>query len=109
MSAQKQVGEVPVDELPPLPKSRFVTDRHSGTSFSSYTAEQMQDYARAALSATGKQQVGEPNGWKLVPIEPTWDMRNEGREFLIEGMEHQPERAAYFLWKTMVAAAPEVE
>lgn len=50
-----------------------------------------------------------PEGWKLVPIEPTWDMRNEGREFLIEGLEHNPERAAYFLWKTMVAAAPEVE
>lgn len=42
-------------ELPPLPKGRFVTDRHSGTSFQSYTTEQMQDYARAALAATGKQ------------------------------------------------------
>ncbi len=46
-------------ELPPLPKGRFITDRYSGTSFLSYTAEQMQDYARAALAATGKQQVGE--------------------------------------------------
>jgi len=51
-----------VGEIPALPKGRFVTDRHSGTSFVSYTAEQMQDYARAALAATGKQQVGEVRG-----------------------------------------------
>lgn len=50
-----------------------------------------------------------PDGWKLVPIEPNWDMRNEGREFLIDGLEKNPEKLAYFLWKTMVAAAPEVK
>lgn len=43
-------------ELPELPKARFVTDRHSGTSFVSYTAEQMGDYARAAM-ATVKQSL----------------------------------------------------
>lgn len=53
-------------------------------------------------------ELGVPAGWKLVPIEPNWDMRNEGREFLIDGIEKEPERLAYFLWKTMVAAAPEV-
>ncbi len=47
-----------------------------------------------------------PEGWQLVPIEPTWDMRNEGREFLIDGIEKEPEKLAYFLWKTMVAASP---
>ena len=47
-----------------------------------------------------------PTGWALVPIEPTWDMRNEGREFLIDGLEKEPEKLAYFLWKTMVAASP---
>jgi hypothetical protein len=50
-----------------------------------------------------------PPGFALVPIEPTWDMRNEGREFLIDGIEKEPEKLAYFLWKTMVAAAPEVK
>lgn len=50
-----------------------------------------------------------PEGWRVVPIEPNWDMRNEGREFLIDGLEKEPEKLAYFLWKTMVAAAPEVE
>jgi hypothetical protein len=45
-------------------------------------------------------------GWKLVPIEPTWDMRNEGRELLIDGLEKEPERLAYALWKAMLAAAP---
>lgn len=47
-----------------------------------------------------------PAGWVLVPIEPNWDMRNEGREFLIDGLEKEPEKLAYFLWKTMVAASP---
>lgn len=48
-----------------------------------------------------------PAGWKLVPIEPNWDMRNEGREFLIDEIEKEPERLAYFLWKTMLSAAPD--
>lgn len=47
-----------------------------------------------------------PAGWKLVPIEPNWDMRNEGREFLIDGLEKEPEKLAYFLWKTMINVAP---
>lgn len=67
----------------------------------------------AALSATPeppRQEQGEfPDGWKLVPIEPNWDMRNEGREFLIDGTEKEPEKLAYFLWKIMVAAAPEMK
>ena len=56
----------------------------------------------AALPAAGDV----PAGWILVPIEPNWDMRNEGREFLIEGVEKEPEKLAYFLWKTMLAASP---
>ena len=47
-----------------------------------------------------------PDGWALVPIEPNWDMRNEGREFLIDGLEKDCEKVAYFLWKTMVNASP---
>lgn len=63
----------------------------------------------AALSAQPSPGVAVPAGWKLVPIEPNWDMRNEGREFLIDGIEKEPERLAYFLWKTMINAAPEVQ
>ena len=54
--------------------------------------------------AGGAQAV--PAGWALVPIEPNWDMRNEGREFLIDGLEKDYEKIAYFLWKTMVNASP---
>lgn len=50
--------------------------------------------------------AGVPAGWVLVPIEPNWDMRNEGREFLIDGLEKDYEKIAYFLWKTMVNASP---
>lgn len=59
----------------------------------------------ALQSGAGDAQVV-PAGWTLVPIEPNWDMRNEGREFLIDGLEKEPEKLAYFLWKTMVAASP---
>ena len=52
------------------------------------------------------QEVTTNAGWVLVPIEPTWDMRNEGREFLIDGLEKDCEKVAYFLWKTMVNASP---
>ncbi|HHA2785304.1 TPA: hypothetical protein ACOEPM_000328 [Stenotrophomonas maltophilia] len=62
----------------------------------------------AALSAQPSPAAAVPAGWKLVPIEPTWSMRNDGREFLIDGIEKEPERLAYFLWKTMINAAPEV-
>lgn len=63
---------------------------------------------QAALSAQPSPGIAVPSGWKLVPIEPNWDMRNEGREFLIDGIEKEPERLAYFLRKTMINAAPEV-
>ncbi|MEE9876555.1 MAG: hypothetical protein PBU97_07945 [Stenotrophomonas maltophilia] len=63
---------------------------------------------KAALSAQPSPAAAVPAGWKLVPIEPTWSMRNDGREFLIDGIEKEPERLAYFLWKTMINAAPEV-
>lgn len=75
-----------------------------------YTKDQMLAYGRACVAITREAPTeGVPVGWRLVPIEPTWDMRNEGREFLIDGLEKEPEKLAYFLWKTMVAAAPEVK
>lgn len=61
---------------------------------------------QAALQAGAGDAHVVPAGWTLVPIEPSWDMRNEGREFLIDGLEKEPEKLAYFLWKTMVAASP---
>lgn len=65
--------------------------------------------AAESLSAQPSPAASVPAGWKLVPIEPTWSMRNDGREFLIDGIEKEPERLAYFLWKTMINAAPEVQ
>lgn len=49
-------------ELPPLPPSRGFIQWHSPQAIHQahgFTASQMQDYARAALAATGKQQVGD--------------------------------------------------
>jgi hypothetical protein len=54
-------------ELPPLP-DKVVVDKHlpTGICLYGYTPKQMQDYARAALAATGKQQVGKVQGDALV-------------------------------------------
>ncbi|MEN1996859.1 hypothetical protein [Stenotrophomonas bentonitica] len=52
-------------ELPPLPASRGFIQWHSPQAVHQahgFTSTQMQDYARAALVATGKQQVGEVQG-----------------------------------------------
>ncbi|WP_312237037.1 hypothetical protein [Stenotrophomonas sp.] len=50
-------------ELPPLPEAFEAEFAIPGASpVSVYSAEQMQDYARDALAATGKQQVGELQG-----------------------------------------------
>lgn len=49
-------------ELPPLPASRGFIQWHSPQAVNQahgFTSTQMQDYARAALAATGKQQGGE--------------------------------------------------
>lgn len=88
-----------------------------------FSCEEMIDFSRGiitgwdwerraqeyALSAQPSPAAAVPAGWKLAPIEPTWSMRNDGREFLIDGIEKEPERLAYFLWKTMMNAAPEVQ
>jgi len=54
-------------ELPPLP-DKVVVDKHlpTGVCIYGYTTKQMQDYARATLAGTGKQQVGEVQGNALV-------------------------------------------
>lgn len=52
-------------ELPPLPASRGFIQWHSPQAVHQahgFTSTQMQDYARAALAATSKQQVGEVQG-----------------------------------------------
>jgi len=46
--------------LPPFPRTYY--DAFGDSSEPLYTGKQMQDYARAALAATGKQQVGEVQG-----------------------------------------------
>lgn len=54
------LAEQQVAELPPLPRTQEFTNLYGVTR--AFSAEQMQEYARAALAATGKQQVGEVQG-----------------------------------------------
>lgn len=58
-------------ELPPLPEAFEAEFTSPGASpVSVYTAAQMREYARDALAATGKQQVGEVQGDWLPPLSP---------------------------------------
>lgn len=75
-------------ELPPLPEPDIcryvVTVWRDGVECEidngpRYTVEQMQSYARAAVEADRAQRV--PDGWKLVPVEPTEAMKESGREY----------------------------
>ena len=56
-----------------------------------------------------KGQVGVPNGWKLVPIEPTPEMIDAGHaEYERSLIGNRKDVAAAFVrrWKAMLAAAP---
>lgn len=59
LAAEAKLSEVSggSGELPPLPAMQGFVSLYGMVH--AYSAEQMQDYARAALAATGKQQVGE--------------------------------------------------
>jgi len=51
--------------------------------------------------------AGVLSGWQLVPIETNWDMRNEGREILIDtGQVKEYEATAVAVYRAMLAAAP---
>lgn len=58
LAAPAELAEQQGVSLPPLPRTHY--NACGDGSEPLYTAEQMDDYARAALAATGKQQVGEP-------------------------------------------------
>ncbi len=64
------------------------------------------DQVFRAAKDLASRKVAVPDGYVLVPIEPCWDQRNEGRELLIDGLENDPERMAYVIYKAMLNAAP---
>lgn len=112
-------------ELPPLPKHLMIFDQSDDSSFGSlvehawdsdyatmkvgdpmFTADQMRDYARAALAAQPVAQA--PEGMRLVPIEPTPAMLDAGqagfRSYCLRHMYGHPA-----VWAAMLAAAPSPE
>jgi hypothetical protein len=59
-------------ELPPLPSPSWPFG-------CKYNERDMQAYARAAVEADRAQRV--PDGWRLVPVEPTEAMNEQGRAY----------------------------
>lgn len=89
-------------ELPPLPAQ---THFPGWAPIPYYTADQMREYARAALAAKPV-----PEGWKLVPVEPTHDMKRAAIDVEIGDpedriimMTFEEARAVY---RSMLSAAP---
>lgn len=67
------------------------------------TPADVEQLARIAAMVDKVDPYEVPDGWKLVPIEPTEHMRSEGRKtYQNDGDEHD-------IWLTMIAAAPEYE
>lgn len=58
--------------------------------------------ARAALSGSGSGWPV-PDGWKLVPVEPTWQMQIAGRDAVVHEMGMVEVAVAY---RAMIAASP---
>jgi hypothetical protein len=93
------------DERPKLPEPRVPMDNHQST-WDKYSSAQMEAYAdarEAAVLAKLAQQADRqrvPEGWKLVPVEPTWEML----EAALDCAAKPSHREAY---AAMLAAAPE--
>ena len=66
-----------------------------------YTADQMRAYAADAVRAALANRPEIPDGWKLVPIEPTKDMMAAARV-----NRAYPLSTDHQLWHAMLAAAP---
>ena len=93
------------DERPKLPPSRY-SRWSSSNGLLAFSADQMEAYAdarEAAVLAKLAQQADRqrvPDGWKLVPVEPTWEML----EAALDCAAKPSFREAY---AAMLAAAPE--
>lgn len=73
-------------ELPPLPEPSemgyYIDSTMRTGTMTGYTREQMQDYARAALAATGKQQVGGVQGsdFDIDDVRELFEKHAKGRD-----------------------------
>ena len=84
--------------------------------------QRIRQLLRIASRAASKVQTGQmrgaavPEGWKLVPVEPTDSQIDAGQEFLLPGVGARPgpvsvqvTTASFIgLYAAMLAAAPEV-
>ena len=50
-----------------------------------------------------------PEGWKLVPIEPTYEMLEAGEDTLIPTYTDTPVSVPFDVYRAMLAAAPEAK
>lgn len=93
--------------MPPLPEPDIAISHWdaSGTMTYGYTADQMRAYAAEAVAralAASAPSREAPEGWKLVPIEPTREMLRRHSEN-VDGLD---EWRAKQDWHNMLSAAP---
>lgn len=97
--------------LPPLPAPKAEAWGNSqDPRFDAYTADQMREYALATLAQQQAQVV--PEGWKLVPIEPTEGMLYamiQHNAYEENDMRRPTLRRWKDLWKVTLASAPKQE
>ena len=110
-------------DLPPLPEPKAWMDDEGrvvsfnlvkrypehriGYNTSLHTADQMREYARLALAAAGG---GVPQGWKLVPVEPTPEMLQAAIQLeadTINEWDDEPNHSE--IYRAMLASSPQPE
>jgi hypothetical protein len=89
------------DGLPPLPKALCRDDTEHYVDY--YSADQLRQAQRESYEAG--RQAGKPNGWKLVPVEPTQAMITAGysRNLELGGAKRSPDET----YRAMLTAAPQ--
>ena len=90
------------DKYPPLPKPGVRIERGN---FEYFTADQMRDYAAAAVAAD-RAARGVPVGWQPVPVEPTPAMWTAGGRAIKACGGHERD-AASLAYAAMLATAPQ--
>lgn len=92
------------DKLPPLPETTVSTAYHiDGCGEPAYTPEEMQEYARQAV------REAVPEGFVLVPVEPTEAMLQAALDCQDADPEDGPASEVYYGYKAMLAAAKEAK
>ena len=94
--------------IDPMPELDIDTAGHTGIRIRGYSVERVKALLDriASLEAQLSQAQAVPDGWKLVPVEPTEEMLPAGRDTPLSGLEEDAPDDYKAVFKSMLSAAP---